>query len=91
MKAAGSEPVVVVTWAKKDHPEDTKKLADSIISAANENGAAALPVGLAFAEAHAGRPDINFYAPDKRHPSPRVPISMAPWLTASSSTGHLKA
>ena len=69
VKAAGSEPVVVVTWAKKDHPEDTKKLADSIISAANENGAAALPGGPAFAEAHAGRPDINFYAPDKRHPS----------------------
>ena len=69
VRKAGSEPVVVVTWAQKDKPADTRKLADATIAAANENHAVALPVGLAFEESLKARPDLILHAPDKRHPS----------------------
>lgn len=36
IKAKGAEPIVVDTWARQNKPEDTKKLADAIITAANE-------------------------------------------------------
>lgn len=49
---------MVDTWARQNKPEDTKKLADSIISAANESDAIVLPVGLAFAESLKQRPDL---------------------------------
>ena len=69
IRAVGSEPVVVVTWANSDKPENYRKLADAIITEANKNNAIALPVGLAFAESLKVRPELKLHAPDKRHPS----------------------
>ncbi len=69
IRAAGSEPVVVLTWAKQDKPEDTRKLADATISEANANNAIVLPVGLAFAQAIKERPDLVLHHTDKSHPS----------------------
>ena len=69
VKAKGAEPIVVDTWARQNKPEDTKKLADSIISAANESDAIVLPVGLAFAESLKQRPDLVMYQKDKSHPT----------------------
>ena len=69
IKAKGAEPIVVVTWARQDKPEDTKRLADSIISEANANGAIALPVGLAVAESLTRRPDLLMHQKDKSHPT----------------------
>ena len=37
--------------------------------AGNDNNALVIPAGLAFARAIAKRPDLEFYQPDKRHPS----------------------
>lgn len=69
VRDAGSEPVAVVTWALQDKPEQTKLLADAIITEANKHNVLALPVGLAFAESLKNRPDLILHAPDKKHPS----------------------
>lgn len=69
IRAAGSEPAVIITWATKDHPEQYQKLADAIITEANKHDMLAVPVGPAFAESLKGRPDLILHAPDKRHPS----------------------
>lgn len=69
IRQVGSEPVVVVTWANSDKPENYRKLADAIITEANKHNVIALPVGLAFAESLKVRPDLILHAPDKRHPS----------------------
>ena len=71
IKAKGAEPIVVDTWARQNKPEDTKKLADAIITAANENDAIVLPVGLAFAESLKQRPDLLMHQKDKSHPTAR--------------------
>lgn len=69
IKSKGAIPIVVDTWARKDRPGDTQKLADSIISAANESDAIVLPVGLAFAESLKARPDLLMHQADKSHPT----------------------
>ena len=69
IRATGAEPIVVVTWARQDKPEDTRRLADSIIAEANANSAVALPVGLAFAESLKARPDLVLHQKDKSHPT----------------------
>lgn len=69
VRATGAEPVVVVTWAKQDKPEETRALADSIIAEANANNVVALPVGLAFAESLKERPDLLMHQADKSHPT----------------------
>lgn len=69
VKNAGSEPVVVMTWARQDKPEDTKKLANATIEEANANDAIVLPVGLAFAESLKRRPDLILHQNDKSHPT----------------------
>lgn len=69
VRRAGAEPIVVDTWARQDKPEQTRQLADAIITEANANNAIVLPVGLAFAESLKGRPDLILHHTDKRHPS----------------------
>jgi len=69
IRAHGSVPVVVDTWALQDKPEQTRQLADAIITQANASNAMVAPVGLAFAESLKLRPDLILHAPDKRHPS----------------------
>ena len=47
----------------------TAELAEAYTRAGNDNGVFVIPAGLAFARTIARRPDLNLYAPDKRHPS----------------------
>ena len=46
-----------------------RTLAEAYTVAGNANNALVIPAGLAFARSIAIKPDINLYAPDKRHPS----------------------
>ena len=69
VKRHGSVPVFFMSWAYKDKPEMTIPLADAYTAAGNENGVLVIPVGLAFAKSIASKPDLELYAPDKRHPS----------------------
>jgi hypothetical protein len=65
----GAEPVLFMSWAHADKPEMTAQLAEQYTLAGNANHALVIPAGLAFARSTEKRPDLNLYAPDKRHPS----------------------
>ena len=65
----GARPVFLMTWAYKDKPEMTAQLAEEYTIAGNNNDALVIPAGLAFAKAINKRPELEFYQPDKRHPT----------------------
>jgi hypothetical protein len=65
----GAKPVFFMSWAYADKPEMTQELAEAYTKAANDNDVFVIPAGLAFARSIAKMPDLNLYAPDKRHPS----------------------
>jgi hypothetical protein len=65
----GAVPVFFMSWAYADRPEMTEALAEAYTQAGNDNGALVIPAGLAFARAVKQLPEVNLYAPDKRHPS----------------------
>jgi hypothetical protein len=67
--ANGARPIFFMTWAYKDKPEMSAQLAEQYTIAGNANDALVIPAGLAFAKAIAKRPDLEFYQPDKRHPT----------------------
>jgi hypothetical protein len=65
----GARPVFLMTWAYKDKPEMTAQLAEEYTIAGNNNNVLVIPAGLAFAKAIGKRSDLEFYQPDKRHPT----------------------
>jgi hypothetical protein len=69
VRKAGTVPVLFMSWAYSDKPEMTEQLAEAYTQAGNDNGALVIPAGLAFARVVKAMPDVNLYAPDKRHPS----------------------
>ncbi|MDP2241345.1 MAG: hypothetical protein Q8K18_14445 [Burkholderiales bacterium] len=69
MVRAGVRPVLFMSWAYKDKPEMTARLAEQYTVAGNANDALVIPAGLAFAKAIVKRADIELYEADKRHPS----------------------
>jgi hypothetical protein len=69
VRAHGAAPVLFMSWAYADKPEMTAPLAEAYTVAGNDNNALVIPAGLAFARAIQKQPELNLYAPDKRHPS----------------------
>ncbi len=69
VREAGAEPALFVSWAYQDQPQMTEQLAAEYTKAGRANNVRLVPAGPAFAASIAKRPDINLYAPDKRHPS----------------------
>jgi hypothetical protein len=69
VRAAGAEPALFLSWAYQDAPQMTDQLAAEYIKAGRANNMRIVPAGPAFAASVARRPDVNLYAPDKRHPS----------------------
>jgi hypothetical protein len=69
VRAHDARPVFFMSWAYADKPEMTAQLAEAYTIAGNENNALVIPAGLAFAHAREKQPELNLYAPDKRHPS----------------------
>src|SRR5882762_4878994 len=69
VRAKGATPVFFMSWAYADKPEMTAQLAEAYTIAGNANDALVIPAGLAFARAVSKQPELNLYAPDKRHPS----------------------
>lgn len=69
VRAKGTRPVFFMSWAYADKPEMTAQLAEAYTVAGNANDALVIPAGLAFARAVGKQPELNLYAPDKRHPS----------------------
>jgi hypothetical protein len=69
VRAKGAKPLFFMSWAYADKPEMTAQLAEAYTIAGNANNALVIPAGLAFARAISKQPELNLYAPDKRHPS----------------------
>jgi hypothetical protein len=69
VRAHDAKPVFFMSWAYADKPEMTAELAEAYTVAGNANNALVIPAGLAFARAREKQPELNLYAPDKRHPS----------------------
>jgi hypothetical protein len=69
VRAHGARPIFFMSWAYADRPEMTAALAEAYTVAGNANNALVIPAGLAFARAKQKQPELNLYAPDKRHPS----------------------
>ena len=69
IRAAGSTPILIMTWTKADKREELGTLADNTIAAANDAGMRVVPVGLAFERARTALPDVVFQMPDKSHPT----------------------
>ena len=69
VRKAGATPLLMMTWAYTGKPEMTRPLADETIRIANENDMMVVPVGLAFAKALEGKPDLKLIVADKRHPA----------------------
>ncbi len=82
-RAHGAQPIFYITWAYRNRPEMTELLADAIISAANENGAIAVPTGLAWALALEWDPNLPLYMEDNRHPTPAGTYLQACVIAAS--------
>ncbi|OAF18332.1 DUF4886 domain-containing protein [Bradyrhizobium neotropicale] len=70
VRAHGMRPVLFMSWAYADRPEMTAELAEAYTAAGNANDALVIPAGLAFARVRKLQPELNLYAPDRRHPSP---------------------
>jgi hypothetical protein len=68
VRSHGARPVFFMSWAYADKPEMTAQLAEAYTIAGNDNNALVIPAGLAFARAISKQPELNLYAPDKRHP-----------------------
>lgn len=69
VRQAGAEPALFLSWAYQDQPQMTDQLAAEYIKAGRANNMRVVPAGPAFAASIAKRPELNLYAPDKRHPS----------------------
>lgn len=69
VRRAGAEPALFLSWAYQDQPQMTEQLAAEYLKAGRANHMRVVPAGPAFAASIAKRPDVNLYAPDKRHPS----------------------
>jgi hypothetical protein len=69
VRESGARTVLFITWPYKGKPEMTDLLAKGYISSANEVGALAVPVGLAFDRLSRDNPAINLYFIDGKHPS----------------------
>ncbi len=69
VRSHGATPIFFMSWAYADKPEMTAQLAEAYTATGNANNALVIPAGLAFARARAKQPELNLYAPDKRHPS----------------------
>ncbi|MBW7967129.1 DUF4886 domain-containing protein [Bradyrhizobium sp. BR 10261] len=87
VRAHGMRPVLFMSWAYLDKPEMTEGLADAYTTAGNANDALVIPAGLAFARVRKLQPELNLYAPDRRHPSP-AGTYLAACVTLAALTGR---
>ncbi|MGI9199782.1 MAG: SGNH/GDSL hydrolase family protein [Woeseiaceae bacterium] len=69
IRADGGEPAFFMTWAYSGIPEMTQELDDAYTSIGKELDAQVVPVGRAFANARAARPELELVLPDRKHPT----------------------
>lgn len=70
LRCFGIQPLLMMTWARKNQPEMTAQLAEATTKVGNEGNAMVIPVGLAFVEAIKLDPKLELFRDDQTHPSP---------------------
>ena len=69
-KKYGVKPVVFMTWAQREHPENQQIMIDTCRRVARENDAILAPVGAAWQTINRTRPDVDLYHVDGAHAGP---------------------
>ena len=69
-RAAGTVPVVYMTWAERDRPENAAVMSRVYRKLARESDALLAPVGELFETLRREHPEIGLYAEDGGHASP---------------------
>jgi len=97
ISAAGARPLLFLTWGyrngdRRNLPDDTfaamqTRLYSGYWDAARSTGAAIAPVGLAWSEAVASRPQLDLWASDGKHPS-RLGSYLAACVFYATLTGR---
>ncbi len=70
IRAHGSAPLLLMTWARQRHPEEQPILADAYLTIARELSVPVAPAGLAWQEARRRWPDLVLHVADGSHPNP---------------------
>lgn len=68
-RTAGTVPVLYMTWAEKEKPENQQRMTDVYTNLAKETGVLLAPVGLIWQEVRRLHPDIELYYTDGEHAS----------------------
>ena len=69
IKRSGAKTVLFMTWSKVFEPQNQKPLAEAYERLGREMGAEVVPVGLAFEQSLAARPDVKLLELDGKHPT----------------------
>lgn len=67
-KAANVRTVLMLTWARKNEPEKQKLINEAYCSIGEELGLDVAPVGIAWQNALAAKPDLDLHYSDLSHP-----------------------
>ena len=70
IRAVKAEPILFMTWARRDHLEQQKDLANAYIQIGKELGVTVAPVGLAWTEARRRWLSMDLHIWDESHPTP---------------------
>ena len=70
VREAGTEPLLFLTWARRDQPNNQAQITVAYRRAAQEIPAIIVPVGLAWQDALKAIPSTGLYEPDGSHPNP---------------------
>jgi hypothetical protein len=70
IRAAGATPILLMTWARRDHADEQEKLTDAYLSIAAEMDVQVARAGMAWQEAGRRWPDLDLHVADGSHPNP---------------------
>ena len=70
IRESGSTPVIYLTWAQKDEPENQQQMTEAHTKIAEETGALLAHVGDRWWDYMHSWPDLEMYAEDGQHASP---------------------
>ena len=69
-RAGGTKPVLCMTWAERDKPENSALMSTVYRKLAEETGALLAPLGELFEAVRTGHPSVDLYDRDGAHASP---------------------
>ena len=69
IREANAKPLVYMTWAKKDEPDQQARMTKAFRQAAEEANALLAPVGELWWEYRKNHPEVEMYAEDNAHAS----------------------